>query len=265
MILDGRPIAQSIYQKLMPQIKKLRQKNIVPHLAVILIGQQADSELFVHLKEKKARELGLEFSLYHFPETITENKILSTIKYLNHDPTIHGLIVQLPLPTRFKTEKILNAVAAQKDVDGLGRRSPYAPPAPNAILELLKTYKISLRGRRSIIIGQGRLIGKPLLKILISKKLKVTSLGLESSDLIKKIQAADIIIAATGAPGIITEELVNKKSIVIDCAHDVKFEAVKHKVAAITPQVGGIGPITIANLLVNTVKAAQNIKIENKD
>lgn len=259
MILEGKILAEKIYDKLTPAIRSLGQKGTLPHLAVVLVGKREDSEVFVKLKEKKAREIGMEFSLYRFDEDETEGEILTLIDFLNNDPEIHGIIVQLPLPDRLDTEKVLNKVSIEKDVDGLREGSLFAPPAPMAILHLLEEYKIDLSNKRTVILGRGRLVGTPLERIMKERRFEVKALDMDSANLVTKIRAANILISATGTEDIITEDLVNKDMVVVDAAKDVCFERVKDKVEALTPPIGGVGPITVALLLANTVEAVKRL------
>lgn len=256
-ILEGKVIAEEIYDKMAPEVFELREKGIYPHLAAVLVGDNPDSALYVSLKEKQAKKLGIDFSVFHIKDHESDKEIFDVIDYLNKDEHTHGIIIQLPLPSKFDTEKVLERVSEAKDVDGLKKDSIYQPPAPMAITKILEYYDIDLFNKNIVIMGRGRLVGLPLERIMKKDGLAAESADENTSGLIDKVKKADILIAATGADGIITEELVHPDMIVIAVGKEVNFERVQNKVEALTPPVGGVGPLTIAFLLKNTVEAAK--------
>ncbi|MDO8513533.1 MAG: bifunctional 5,10-methylenetetrahydrofolate dehydrogenase/5,10-methenyltetrahydrofolate cyclohydrolase [bacterium] len=260
ILLSGKKISEKIENEALKIVHVMRKKNIVPHLAVILVGHRADSELYVAIKKKKASELGIDFSLYRFEEDESEESVIETINYLNDDRQIHGIIVQLPLPSRFDTEKVLKTINREKDVDDLNGLGKYSGPSSMAVVTILDEYKIETSEKNIVIVGRGRLVGQPLAKLLEKRGLNVESVDIDTHDLIRAIRGADILIAATGTPGIITEELVKKGSVVISMGNEVNFDKVKNRVEAITPVTGGVGPITVALLFKNTADAAQGIR-----
>jgi methylenetetrahydrofolate dehydrogenase (NADP+)/methenyltetrahydrofolate cyclohydrolase len=254
-LLTGLPVAEKKYTEMMGKINQLRTEGITPHLAVILVGHREDSEIYVKIKEKKAREFGIEFSLYRFDEDVKQEEILQAIDYLNKDESVHGIIVQLPLPENFETDKILESVSAEKDVDGLNKNSVFSPPSPMAILELINFYNIDTRGKKIVIVGKGRLVGGPLELLMKERGLDVLAVDSDTDQLLEKIKSADILIAATGTPNIINDELVKKDMTLISVGDEINFKQIEGKVEATTPQKGGVGPITVALLLKNVVEA----------
>lgn len=258
LLLEGKPIKEKIENETLNIVHELRKKNIIPHLAVILVGNREDSEIYVSIKQKRAHELGMDFSLYRFDEEEKEDSVIETIKYLNNDKDVHGIIVQLPLPENFDTNNVLSAIEDKKDVDDLKETGHFAAPSPSAIVEIIDEYKIDTSGKKIVILGRGRLIGKPLEKILKARKYDVEAIDTETKDLLKKVKDADILIAATGTPGVVTEELIKKDSVVISVGDEVNFERVKDHVEALTPTKGGVGPITVSLLLKNVAIAANS-------
>lgn len=257
LLLEGKPIKEKIENAVLSEVHQMRKKNIIPHLGVILVGNREDSEIYVALKKKKAHELGMDFSLYRFSEDESEQAVIDAIKFLNNDENIHGIIVQLPLPDNFNTENIIDSISDIKDVDDLKNTNTYLAPSPHAIIEILDHYSIELKDQKIIILGRGRLIGKPLEKLLLDRHLDVSAVDTDTDGLIEKIKKADILIAATGTGGIVTEELVKIGSTVISVGDEVNFDRVKDYVEALTPQKGGVGPITVALLLQNVILAAK--------
>lgn len=258
-ILDGKVISEKMYNKMVPEVFKLRERGIYPHLAAVLVGNNPDSALYVSLKEKQAKKVGVDFSVFHIKDHEDDKEILDVLEYLNNDEHTHGIIVQLPLPEKFNTKKVLEKVAKEKDVDGLRSNSIYQPPSPLAIRRLLEYYKIDLYEQKIVIVGKGRLVGVPLEKIMKDEGFDVVTVDEKTKYLINIIKSADILIAATGSEGIITDDLVNEKMTVISVGREAKFEEIKDKVEAITPPIGGVGPLTIAYLLKNTVEAAHRL------
>lgn len=257
LILSGQPIKDRLENDTLKIVHQLRQDNIIPHLAVILVGHNEDSELYVAIKQKRAHELGMDFSLYRFDEDETAESVIETIKYLNNDDSIHGLIVQLPLPDNLDTDQIISAIDPKKDVDDLTKSSQFLSPSPQAIVEIIDEYKIDTQDKKIVIVGHGRLVGAPLENLLKERQLDVQAVDDKTEGLIEKIKSADIIIAATGTDGIITEELAKKDSVVISVGREANYDRLKDHVSALTPVKGGVGPITVALLLKNTAQAAE--------
>ncbi len=253
-ILQGRSIAHDIVEDLDKKIALLKNKNIHPHLAVILIGDNEASQLYVKLKRKQAEEIGIDFSLYNFAEDIEEKKVIDLIKDLNTDPQINGIVVQLPLPKRLNTQNILDQISSKKDVDGL-KCDKFTCPTILAIWQIIQFY--DLPKDSILIIGRGKLVGEPLSKYLTKKKIKFSRWGKDQFDEIKLSQFS-LIICGTGQKKLIAKHFPLEGSYLIDAGgKDVDFDAMYDCCAGLTPPIGGVGPLTIAYLLENTVKATK--------
>jgi methylenetetrahydrofolate dehydrogenase (NADP+)/methenyltetrahydrofolate cyclohydrolase len=257
MILYGKPIAEKIYAHIKNDLKKIKDSLA---MSAILVGEDPASLMYVKAKEKRAAKLGIDFKLYHFPVITGENKILELIEKLNKKSHIKGIIIQLPLPENIDTDKILKALLPEKDLDGFSGK--YSPPTGQAILEIFKFYNIETKAKKIVIVGFGRLVGKPLARLLEKKKIKPI-ICTSSSDIASETLDADIIISATGTPGLIKPEMVSKKAIIIDAGTaesrgkirgDVDTK-IYEKVASYTPTPGGVGPVTVACLMRNLVEA----------
>lgn len=263
MILRGQPVAEKIYQKLKQDLKILQRQKITPTLAVVLVGNDPMSLVYVKVKEKMSRRLGINFQLFHLPGVTAEEKVTSLIGELNQNQYIHGIIIQLPLPEHFQTEKILKRIDSQKDVDGFYGELP--APTAQAILEILKFYRIALKDKKIVILGYGRLVGKPLEKMLIQQKIRPIICNSKTKNLKEKTLAADILITATGVPSLIRSEMVTAEAIIIDAGtSEVNGKmggdispAVQEKIRAYSPVPGGVGPVTVACLMRNVVEAAK--------
>lgn len=258
MILEGYPVAQKIYQELARKIGRSK-----PCLAIILIGENKVSESYIQEKKEVVQKLGLSFKLYHLPAIVPEKNVRGLIADLNQNKFVTGIVVQLPLPQDFDTAKILKLINPQKDIDGFSGK--YPAPTAAAILEFLKYYKIEIQNKNIVIVGHGRLVGKPLEEILLKRGLKPIICDSKTQDIEEKTLNADIIISATGIAGIIKAEMVSKKAIVIDAGTsetagrivgDVDSEVYK-KVSSYSPVPGGVGPVTVAMLMKNLVEAAK--------
>ena len=270
MLLKAEPIADVIKQKQATQVKRLQAQDITPTLAIILANQDPASAAFVRAKQRYGAEVGVNVDIYD----ITSSNLEPIIKQLNQNQDVHGVIVQLPLPKDINTEKILNLLAPAKDVDGLGKQSKFQPAAVKAILWMLDGYKIALTNKNVTIVGQGRLVGKPLYKILRANlpagrqaHKKVSAYDEHTKELEKKIKTADVIISATGQPGLIKPTMVKAGSVVIDAGTaeaggklvgDADPELYKRNDIKISPVPGGIGPLTVAALFDNLLKATSS-------
>lgn len=268
IIADGSKISQTILERLRKQVasKKLR-----PHLAVVLVGQDPASRTYVRKKQEAALSIGVKFSLHQYPEHISTETLIDELGRIQKDSTLTGIIVQLPLPPGIEKQQVLNKLNPALDVDylswvNLGKlvigENPLVPPTPGAILEILNFYKIPLRGKHIVLVGGGDLIGKPLANILIQMPVTLTVCGKETRDLASFTRQADILITGVGKPELIRKDMVKKGVVVVDAGvsfrgkkmfGDVAFGEVSKKAALITPTPGGVGPITVAKLLENTV------------
>jgi len=266
MILYGKPVVEAIENEIKETIIDLKAENVLPFLAVILAGDDPASVLYTKKKQEKAESLGLGFRLYHFPADITEENIATLIGDLNLNKNVHGIIIQLPLPEGFNTEKLLALIDPSKDVDGLNGGFP--TPTAGAILELLDYYQIDLKAKKVVLVGYGKLVGQPLEKILSEKNIDLIVCDSKTNDIKNILLSADVIISGVGKPGLITAEMVNEKVILIDAGTaesngstvgDVAPE-VYTKVAGYSPVPGGVGPITVMKLLKNVVESAKENK-----
>ena len=268
-ILDGKVVAQSIRDRLKGEIKSL---PYVPHLCVIQLGKDDEgSNLYVKFKKKAAEEIGMKSSTYELPINTTQADIGTHIIKLNADPDVDGILVQMPLPKHIDTWEIIKHLDPQKDVDGFHPVNVWAldnklhglfPCTPRGVISLLDYYKILYEGKHVVIVNRSHLVGNPLQKLFRKFNATVTQCHSKTQNLPKLASSADILVVATGNPSLVTEDWVTNKSIVIDVSSpkgdcSTHFEAIKNKVQAITPVPGGIGPMTIACLLENTVQAAK--------
>ena len=234
MILDGKKLAQKILKDLRREIvrKKLKLK-----LAVVLVGEDSDSKIFIKQKRKACELIGINFELFQFPKKIQQRELAGKIKEIVKSD-ISGLVVQLPLPGHINTDEILSLVPTEKDAE-------YISPVVCAIGSLLKEYKISLKNKKIVLIGKGRLVGQPVSEWLKSQNLIFSG--------IENIKQADIIISGVGRPDFIKGEMIKKGAVVIDVGKDVEFRSVSQKAGYLTPTPGGVGPMTVACLLKNLV------------
>lgn len=260
MILYGKPVAEKIYEKIEAEIKGFREK---PLLAIILVGNDPASLAYVHLKERIAQKLGLGFKLYHFTETASQKELEDLIHTLNIDELVSGIVVQLPLPKNIDTEKIIGLVDKNKDIDGFLGKFP--APTAQAILDILDYYHIDLSQKKIVIVGHGRLVGAPLEKMLKNKNIDTIICDSRTQNLKDQTMKADVLISATGVPGLILPEMLRSDTIVIDAGSseangkmvgDISSE-VYEKIQNYTPNPGGVGPVTVAELFLNLIRAAR--------
>jgi len=273
MIIDGKKEAELLRHEVKKEIDSLKLKNNkVPGLTVILIGDFAPSQIYVKNKEKKAKEVGINSEVVRYPKEVSEQEILKKIKELNDNNAVSGILVQLPLPSQINKEKIINAINPLKDVDGFhpvnvgNLSSGYhatVPCTPLGCLFLIKKTESNLSGKHAVIIGRSNLNGKPMAQLLLKENCTVTIVHSKTKDLKIECLKADILVAAVGVPNLVKGDWVKKDAIVIDVGinkvgdkivGDVDFDNVKDKVRAITPVPGGVGPMTIACLLKNTLE-----------
>ena len=273
MIIDGKKEAEILRQEIKKEIESLKSKNNeVPGLTVILIGDFEPSQIYVKNKEKSAKEVGINSNVVRYSKDVTEEEVLQKIEDLNNDTDVSGILVQLPLPPQINKEKIINAVSPKKDVDGfhpmnVGNLSSghhaLVPCTPLGCLYLIKKVEKNLSGKHAVIIGRSNLNGKPMAQLLLKENCTVTIVHSKTKDLKVECQKADILVAAVGVANLVKGDWVKKNSIVIDVGinkvgdkiiGDVEFDTVKEKARAITPVPGGVGPMTIACLLKNTLE-----------
>jgi len=273
MILDGKKEAALLRAEIKKEILEIKKKtDKFPGLSVILIGDSAPSQIYVKNKEKNSQEVGIASEVIKYPKEVKESEILEKIEELNSNDNVSGILVQLPLPVHISKEKIINAIKPSKDVDGFhpinvgNLASGYkaiVPCTPLGCLLLIKKVEKNLTGKHAVIIGRSNLNGKPMAQLLLKEDCTVSIVHSKTKDLKLECQKADILVAAVGVANLVKEDWVKKNSIIIDVGinkvadkivGDVDFEKVKEKVKAITPVPGGVGPMTIACLLKNTLE-----------
>jgi methylenetetrahydrofolate dehydrogenase (NADP+)/methenyltetrahydrofolate cyclohydrolase len=273
MIIDGKKEAALLREEIKKEITLIKEKyNRSPGLSVILIGDFAPSLIYVKNKEKNSKEVGINSEVTKYSENVTEKEVLNKIEELNKNESISGILVQLPLPKQINKEKIINAISPKKDVDGfhpinVGNLSSgykaIVPCTPLGCLLLIKKIQKDLSGKHAVIIGRSNLNGKPMAQLLLKENCTVTIVHSKTKDLKAECQKADILVVAVGVANLVKSDWVKKDSIIIDVGinkvgekivGDVEFESVKEKVKAITPVPGGVGPMTIACLLKNTLE-----------
>lgn len=280
--MDGLLVSQNVRESLKNEIIRLTDDNVIPGLATILIGDDPPSIIYVNNKQKTAKSINIKTFDYRMPENISQNELIDLINQLNIDTNVHGILIQLPLPSHLNKFEILNRVDPKKDVDGLtiynaglllNDKSTLIPCTPLGIMELLKFYKLNLDGLDVVVINRSNLIGKPLISLLLKENATVTICHSRTKNLEKFLNQADMVISAVGnrKEFVIKKEMIKENSILIDVGTsringlllgDFDFKDVSEKASYITPVPGGIGPMTISMLLRNTVQAAKNILIE---
>ncbi len=271
-IIDGKKIANKIEAQLKKEISNLKTK---PKLAVVLVGDDSPSQVYVKRKKEAAERVGIVFSLFHFKKDITEKKLITEIKNIQTKFKPNGLIVQLPLPEHLYAPEVLNAIDPKIDVDCLtdinqGKllmEKPFVePPTPLAVIAILEDLKINLKGKNIVIIGTGVLVGKPLSAMLMNRGATVIGCNSQTKNIKQKCLDAEIIITAVGKKNILTADMVKKDVVIIDAGiamrnkktvGDVDFKNVSKKAKYITPVPGGVGPITVIELLSNTIKLSK--------
>ena len=273
-IMDGKALAEKIRARIKAEVKNLRQK---PGLAAIIVGENPASKLYVDMKRKTCDEVGIYSELYKLPDSTTEEELLQLIKKLNANKKIHAILVQLPLPPQMNEEKILSAVALEKDVDGfspanIGRlmagKEAAVPCTPKGVIRLLEEYKIMIAGKNAVVIGRSKIVGRPTALLLLNRDATVTICHSKTSNLAFYTRNADIIVVAAGKPKLVTADMTKDGAVVIDVGinrtggklvGDVDFESVKKKASHITPVPGGVGPMTVAMLMENTLERYREI------
>jgi methylenetetrahydrofolate dehydrogenase (NADP+)/methenyltetrahydrofolate cyclohydrolase len=286
-ILDGKLTAQYIKDDIKLKVDALKAANKkIPHLAAILVGNNGASETYVAAKVKSCNEIGFQSTLLRVEDTITEQELLQKITHLNYDDSVDGILVQLPLPNHISSEKIINAINPSKDVDGfhpisvgrmVGGLNTFIPATPYGILLLIEHYKIETKGKHAVIIGRSHIVGTPM-SILLSRNsypgnCTVTLVHSHTPNIVEMCKQADIIVAALGKPEFVTAEMIKPGAVVIDVGitrvedatkksgytlkGDVNYNAVADIASYITPVPGGVGPMTIAALMMNTYKACE--------
>lgn len=274
--IDGKLISTQIKDELKAEVATLKEKGIVPCLAVIQVGNDPASSVYVNNKKKACAYIGIESLSYELEEDITQEKLLTIIDELNHNEMVNGILVQLPLPKHINEEAVIKAIAPEKDVDGfhpetvgnmcIGSKG-FLPCTPAGVIQLLKRSNIEIEGKECVVIGRSNIVGKPMALLLLRENGTVTITHSRTKDLKAITKRADILVAAIGKPKFVTSEYVKEGAVVIDVGihrnadnklcGDVDFDDVVDKVSAITPVPGGVGPMTIAMLMNNCVETVR--------
>jgi methylenetetrahydrofolate dehydrogenase (NADP+) / methenyltetrahydrofolate cyclohydrolase len=262
-LLNGRELAGFIKQRQEQQVRGLRQAHgIAPKLAIVQVKKDPVIDVYVRLKKRYGADINVEVESHH----PTQDEAVLVIKELNNDPTVHGIIVQLPLSDPAQTDEIVDLVAPNKDVDALGTKAIYDPATPMAIMWLLAGYNVDLRGKRVLLIGRGKLVGAPLEKILKDSEIDVTVADRSTKDLAEQTKEADVIITATGSPAILYSNMIKEGAVVVDAGvasedgktvGDVSKELFERDDLTLTPEKGGVGPLTVCALFENVIRAAR--------
>ena len=279
-VIDGVKLAATIREDVAARAAVLATKGVKPGLAVILVGQDPASQVYVRNKVAACEKAGLHSVLEQYPADMTQEALLSRIETLNSDHRIHGILVQLPLPKHIDSHRVIETIAAQKDVDGfhvsnaglLMTGTPlFRPCTPYGVMKMLESENVVLRGAVAVIVGASNIVGKPMAMLLQAAGATVTICNSKTRDLAWHTRHADIVVVATGKPGMITGDMIKPGAIVIDVGinrgadgklcGDVDYASVKEVAGAITPVPGGVGPMTIAMLLVNTIEAAERAQL----
>ncbi|WP_270994241.1 bifunctional methylenetetrahydrofolate dehydrogenase/methenyltetrahydrofolate cyclohydrolase FolD [Listeria seeligeri] len=277
-IIDGKKLAKEIQGKVTTEVAELAKNGKKPGLAVVLVGDNQASRTYVRNKQKRTEEAGMKSVLMELPETVSEEKLLEVVEKLNIDETIHGILVQLPLPKHISEEKVIDTISYDKDVDGfhpvnvgnlfIGKDS-FVPCTPAGIIELIKSTGTQIEGKRAVVIGRSNIVGKPVAQLLLNENATVTIAHSRTKDLPEVAKEADILVVATGLAKFVKKDYIKSGAVVIDVGMDrdennklcgdVDFDDVVDVAGFITPVPGGVGPMTITMLLANTLKAAKRI------
>jgi len=275
-IIDGKAIAAKIRAELKTSVAELKIKGIVPGLAVVLVGEDPASKVYVSMKEKACADVGIFSDEHKLAVETSEAELLELIARLNADPKINGILVQLPLPKQINTEKVLEAISPDKDVDGfhpynVGRlmvgKPTFQPCTPYGVMVMLKEIGLDLTGKNVVVVGRSNIVGKPVAMMCLQQHATVTVCHSRTKNLAEVVKGADVVIAAVGVPEMIKGEWIKEGAVVIDVGvnrvgdkklvGDVEYAAASERASAITPVPGGVGPMTITMLLYNTVESAK--------
>ena len=280
--LSGKQLADQIYQELETRIKLLTEKGIKPGLGVILVGERKDSQTYVNMKTKKCTELGIESVQHVLPENVPQEEVIKIVEQLNEDKSIHGILIQLPLPKHINESEVLNKVKLEKDVDGfhhtnvglltLNQSPSFVPCTPDGCMRLIKSVEPYITGKHAVVLGRSRIVGMPMAMLLLQHNATVTVCHSRTQNMENIVKNADIVVAACGRPQMVKGSWLKEGAIVIDVGinsiedasrprgyrlvGDVDYESVSN-VKAITPVPGGVGPMTICMLMEHTVRSAE--------
>ena len=279
-IIDGKALAETVKQEAAQQVAALKEQGITPCLAVVLVGEDPASQVYVRGKINDCAQCGIESRSIRLPETTTQAELLAQVKLLAEDPAVHGILVQLPLPAGIDEKAIIDTIPPEKDVDGfspvnVGRMQIgepcYLPCTPAGCIRMIESTGVSIAGKQAVVVGRSNIVGKPAAMLLLAKDATVTVCHSKTRNLKELCAAADILVAAVGRAGFVTGDMVKPGAVVIDVGinrgadgklhGDVDFAAAAERAAWITPVPGGVGPMTRAMLMLNTVEAARRAAV----
>lgn len=275
-IIDGKLISKSVKDKIAAEVQELKKSGITPGLAVIIVGENPASQIYVRNKQRACEEVGFESFKYELPESTTQNELLELVKKLNNDDRVNGILCQLPLPKHIDESTVINNISPKKDVDAfhpenVGRIMigdySFLPCTPAGVMELIASTGTDITGKECVVIGRSNIVGKPMAMLLLHKSGTVTVCHSKTQDLKAECRRADILVAAVGVAKLITGDMVKEGAVLIDVGMnrdengklcgDIDFDSCKDKASYITPVPGGVGPMTIAMLMKNTLTAAK--------
>lgn len=278
-IIDGKQVASNVRVELKRRAARLTEHGKRPGLAVIMVGENPASEIYVRNKVKACSEIGIHSEVHHFSGSATQEEVLNCIRVLNQNKHVHGILVQLPLPPHFENNKVITSIAVEKDVDGfhlynvgalVTGNTNFAPCTPSGVMVMLEQHHIAIEGKHVVVVGRSNIVGKPMALMLLEKGATVTICTSKTKDLAQFTRSADILVVATGRPKMVTAEMVQSGAVVIDVGinrlpdgtlcGDVEFDTVKEVAGYVSPVPGGVGPMTITMLLSNTILAAERVK-----
>lgn len=275
-IIDGKALSDAVKTDVSERVQALKARGVTPGLAVVLVGEDPASQVYVRNKAAACEKAGLHSRVIRLDAGITEEALLDVVRELNADPAIHGILVQLPLPKHMNSARVIETIAAHKDVDGfhisnagllMTGQPLFRPCTPYGVMKMFEACNVALRGAEAVVVGASNIVGKPMAMLLLAAGATVTICNSKTRDLAAQTRRADVLVIATGKPGMITGDMIKPGAVVIDVGinrlpdgklvGDVDFPSASQVAAAITPVPGGVGPMTIAMLLVNTLEAAE--------
>ena len=276
-IIDGKKLAKQIREKLKIECEELQEKGIKPKLAVIMVGDDKASKIYVKNKSKACDEIGIEYEEYLLKKDIKQKELIELINKLNNDKSVNGILLQSPIPEGLDINEAFRIISPEKDVDGFNptnvgklvlNQDTFVSCTPYGIMKMFEAYDIELEGKKVVVLGRSNIVGKPLVQCCINKNATVTICHSKTKNIKEHVKEADIVISAIGKPKYVTEDMIKEKAVVIDVGinrtedgkivGDVDFENVSKKASYITPVPGGVGPMTIAILMNNVIKACKN-------
>jgi methylenetetrahydrofolate dehydrogenase (NADP+)/methenyltetrahydrofolate cyclohydrolase len=275
-IIDGKALSDEVKAQVSQRVAQLKARGITPGLAVVLVGEDPASQVYVRNKAAACEKAGLHSRVLRLAADISEEQLLDVVRELNRDSSVHGILVQLPLPKHMDSSKVIETIAAAKDVDGfhvsnagllMTGQPLFRPCTPYGVMKMLESEGISLWGAEAVVVGASNIVGKPMAMLMLAAGATVTLCNSKTRDLGAQTRRADVLVVATGKPGMVTGDMIKPGAVVIDVGinrneqgklvGDVDFESARKVASAITPVPGGVGPMTIAMLLVNTLEAAE--------